>query len=168
MNREEKIEGYELLNLQLKGLLSDQNYTISNLANAAALLWNFLPQQVYTGFYLFNGEKLILGPFQGSVSCVEIELGKGVCGQSAQERKTILVENVKLHKNYISCDSRALSEIVVPLVKDGKLGGVLDLDASEIGFYDEIDTRYLEEFAEILCKMTDFKFFEVGTNERKN
>ncbi|WP_270329599.1 GAF domain-containing protein [Lactococcus lactis] len=162
MNKEEKIEGYELLNLQLKALLSEQNYTLSNLANASSLLWSFLPEQVYTGFYLYKGEKLILGPFQGSVSCVEIIMGKGVCGESAQNRQTIIVENVKKHKNYISCDGRAMSEIVVPMVKDGKLVGVLDLDSSEIGFYDEIDQKYLEEFANILCEMTDFKFFEVG------
>ncbi|WP_252899595.1 GAF domain-containing protein [Lactococcus fujiensis] len=142
--------------------MSEQNYTISNLSNAAALLWSTLPQQVYTGFYLFNGEQLILGPFQGSVSCVEIALGKGVCGQSAQDRETIIVENVKEHKNYISCDSKAMSEIVVPLIKNNKLVGVLDLDSTEIGFYDEVDQKYLSEFADILCDETDFKFFEIG------
>ena len=162
MNKQEKIEGYELLNLQLKALLSEQNYTLSNLANASSLLWCFLPEQVYTGFYLYNGDKLILGPFQGSVSCVEIVMGKGVCGEAAQTRQTMIVEDVKKHKNYISCDGRAMSEIVVPMVKDGNLVGVLDLDSSEVGFYDEIDQKYLEEFASILCDMTDFKFFEVG------
>lgn len=162
MNKQEKIEGYELLNLQLKALLSEQNYTLSNLANASSLLWSFLPEQVYTSFYLYNGDKLILGPFQGSVSCVEIVMGKGVCGEAAQTRQTMIVEDVKKHKNYISCDGRAMSEIVVPMVKDGNLVGVLDLDSSEVGFYDEIDQKYLEEFASILCDMTDFKFFEVG------
>ena len=162
MNKQEKIEGYELLNLQLKALLSEQNYTLSNLANASSLLQSFLPEQVYTGFYLYNGDKLILGPFQGSVSCVEIVMGKGVCGEAAQTRQTMIVEDVKKHKNYISCDGRAMSEIVVPMVKDGNLVGVLDLDSSEVGFYDEIDQKYLEEFASILCDMTDFKFFEVG------
>ena len=77
MNKSEKIEGYELLNLQLKGLLSTQNYTLSNLSNASALLNDFLPNQVFAGFYLYNGEQLILGPFQGGVSCVEIKLGAG-------------------------------------------------------------------------------------------
>lgn len=162
MNKQEKIDAYELLNLQLKGLLSEQNYTISNLSNAAALLWATLPQQVYTGFYLFNGEMLILGPFQGSVSCVEIAMGKGVCGQSAEEGQTIIVENVKNHKNYISCDSKAMSEIVLPMFKDGKLVGALDLDSTEIGFYDEIDQKYLTEFVQILCDLTDFEFFKVG------
>ena len=89
-------------------------------------------------------------------------MGKGVCGETAQTRQTMIVEDVKKHKNYISCDGRAMSEIVVPMVKDGNLVGVLDLDSSEVGFYDEIDQKYLEEFASILCDMTDFKFFEVG------
>lgn len=100
MNKQEKIEGYELLNLQLKALLSEQNYTLSNLANASSLLWSFLPEQVYTGFYLYNGDKLILGPFQGSVSCVEIVMGKGVCGEAAQTRQTMIVEDVKNTKLY--------------------------------------------------------------------
>ena len=159
MNKSEKIEGYELLNLQLEGLLSAQNYTLSNLSNASALLNDFLPNQVFVGFYLYNGEQLILGPFQGGVSCVEIKLGAGVCGEAAEKRQTLIVDNVKEHKNYISCDSRALSEIVVPLIKDGELKGVLDLDASETSFYDDVDQKYLEEFCHILSEMTDWKFF---------
>ena len=165
MDKNEKIEAYELLNLQLKGLLSAQNYTISNLSNAAALLWATLPHQVFTGFYLFNGKKLILGPFQGSVSCVEIALGKGVCGEVAKTSIPMIVENVKNHKNYISCDSKAMSELVLLLLKDGKIVGVLDLDSSDIGYYDAIDQSYLTEFAQILCEMTDFEFFKV---EAKN
>lgn len=160
MNKSEKIEGYELLNMQLKGLLSDQNYTLSNLSNASALLNDFLPNQVFVGFYLYNGEQLILGPFQGSVSCVEIKLGAGVCGESAEKRETLIVDNVKEHKNYISCDGRAMSEIVVPLIKDGELKGVLDLDAAETAFYDSVDQKYLEEFCQILSDMTDWTFFE--------
>ena len=163
MDKTEKIEIYELVNLQLRSLLSAQNYTISNLSNAAALLWNALPDQVFTGFYLLNKKQnqLILAPFQGSVSCVEIALGKGVCGQAAQELKTLVVPDVTQWQNYISCDSAARSEIVLPLVKDGQLVGVLDLDSTQIGFYDEVDAKYLAEFAEILCQLTDFKFFEV-------
>lgn len=162
MNKQEKIDGYELLNLQLKSLLSEQNYTLSNLSNASALLMDFLPNSVFAGFYLYNGEKLILGPFQGGVSCVEIELGKGVCGQSASENRTMIVDDVTKHANYISCDSRAMSEIVVPMFKDGKLIGVLDLDSSKVGDYDEIDQKGLEEFAENLMALTDFDFFKVG------
>jgi GAF domain-containing protein len=162
MEKTEKIKAYEILTPMLEGLLGAQNYTISNLSNASALLWDALPEQVFAGFYLYNGERLILGPFQGSVSCVEIELGMGVCGQAATERKTLVVGDVTKYKNYISCDSRAMSEIVVPLVKDGRLIGVLDLDSSETDFYDEIDMKYLEEFAAKLIELTDFDFFKVG------
>lgn len=162
MNETEKIEGYELLIAQLEGLLSTQNHTLSNLANASAVLMDFLPESVFTGFYLYDGARLVLGPFQGSVSCVEIEMGKGVCGQAAADGVTLIVDDVRAHKNYISCDSRALSEIVVPLYKDGKLVGVLDLDAPTIAGYDEIDKKYLEIFAEKLSALTDFHFFEVG------
>lgn len=161
MNLQEKIEAYELLNAQLKGLLTEQNYTISNLSNASALLMGALPDQIFTGFYLYNGDKLILAPFQGAVSCVEIELGKGVCGEAAERLETIIIADVKKHKNYISCDSRAMSEIVVPMVKNGKLLGVLDLDAAVPNFYDEVDKRYLGEFLQILVSATDFKFFEI-------
>lgn len=163
MNKTEKKEAYELLNMQLAGLLSAQNYTISNLSNAAALLWNSLPNQVFTGFYLLNKvqNQLILSPFQGSVSCVEIQLGKGVCGEAAEKREPLIVADVTKHKNYISCDSKAMSEIVLPLVKDGQLVGVLDLDSTEVGFYDEEDLAGLSEFARILVEMTDFKFFDV-------
>jgi GAF domain-containing protein len=162
MDKQAKIEGYQLINAQLRSLLSAQNNTLSNLSNASALLQSFLPDSVFVGFYLFDGSKLILGPFQGSVSCVEIELGRGVCGESAQKRETIIIDNVKKHDNYISCDSRALSEIVVPMIKGDKLVGVLDLDAPEVAAYDDTDQQYLEEFVRILCDMTDWKFFEIG------
>ncbi|MFV0556194.1 MAG: GAF domain-containing protein [Lactovum sp.] len=161
MKKQEKIECYEQINAQLKNLLTVQNYTISNLSNASALLMDSLAHQIFTGFYLYNGEKLILAPFQGSVSCVEIEIGKGVCGEAAEQAETIIVDNVKEYKNYISCDSRAMSEIVVPIIKDEKVIAVLDLDADCVDFYDEIDKKYLEEFVEILTQATDFKFFEL-------
>lgn len=162
MNRKEKIDGYRLIIAQLKGLLSEQNYTLSNLANASALLCDFLPESVFVGFYLYDGEKLILGPFQGSVSCVEIALGKGVCGEAAAERKTLVVDDVTKIENYISCDSRAQSEIVVPLFSEGKLVGVLDLDSSVVADYDDVDKKYLEEFSEVLSLMTDWTFFTIG------
>lgn len=109
-----------------------------------------------TNHNLFNGEELVLGPFQGKVSCTRITMGKGVCGESAEKRETLIVEDVKNHKNYISCDSAARSEIVVPMVKDGKLLGVLDLDSSITHGYDEVDQTYLEQFVEALLKNTDF------------
>ncbi|MDR0297884.1 MAG: GAF domain-containing protein [Streptococcaceae bacterium] len=165
MNAAEKIEGYKLLNAQLSALLSTQNYTLSNLANASALLRDFLgAHTVFAGFYLFDGEKLILGPFQGSVSCVEIELGRGVCGAAAEKCEALVVDNVTTWKNYIACDSRAMSEIVVPLIKDERLVGVLDLDSDRVADYDEADLSGLTAFAKTLSALTDFKFFEVGKN----
>ncbi|MDZ5557812.1 GAF domain-containing protein [Enterococcus cecorum] len=138
-SKEEKREAYELLLLQQKGLLEIESNWIANLSNSSALLNETLKETVFAGYYLFDGQELILGPFQGRVSCTRIQMGKGVCGESAQKEETLIVPNVKEHENYISCDSAAMSEIVVPMVKDGKLIGVLDIDSSKIGMYDEID-----------------------------
>lgn len=150
--KEEKIAAYELLLLQQKGLLEIEDDLLANLANSSALLKETLPDTVFSGYYLFKDDQLILGPFQGRVSCTRIQMGKGVCGESAQKRQTIIVANVKEHENYISCDSAALSEIVVPLVKNNELIGVLDLDSSKIDSYDEIDQNFLEEYAQLLMQ----------------
>ena len=150
--KEEKIAAYELLLLQQKGLLEIEDDLLANLANSSALLKETLPDTVFSGYYLFKDDQLILGPFQGRVSCTRIQMGKGVCGESAQKRQTIIVANVKEHENYISCDSAALSEIVVPMVKNNELIGVLDLDSSKIDSYDEIDQNFLEEYAQLLMQ----------------
>ena len=103
-----------------------------------------------------------MGPFQGGVSCVHIALGKGVCGEVAQEQKTIIVEDVRQHANYISCDSRAMSEIVVPMVKDGQLLGVLDLDSECVSDYDQLDQEYLEKFVALLVEKTNWALKRFG------
>lgn len=149
-SKEEKREAYELLLLQQKGLLEIESNWIANLSNSSALLNETLKETVFAGYYLFDVQELILGPFQGRVSCTRIQMGKGVCGESAQKEETLIVPNVKEHENYISCDSAAMSEIVVPMVKDGKLIGVLDIDSSKIGMYDEIDQEFLEQYVAIL------------------
>lgn len=154
MNKSKKIENYQLLLLQAQALFSDETNALANLSNASAMLNAMLPNSVFTGFYLFDGEELILGPFQGGVSCVHITLGKGVCGESPQTAKTLIVDDVTKHANYISCDSKAMSEIVVPMFKNGKLLGVLDLDSSLVADYDEIDQEYLEKFVGILVEHT--------------
>ncbi|ALS37842.1 GAF domain-containing protein [Enterococcus rotai] len=153
---EEKTAAYQLLVQQQAAIIEIEHDKIANLANSSALLADALPHTVFAGYYLFNGEELVLGPFQGKVSCTRITMGKGVCGESAEKRETLIVEDVKNHKNYISCDSAARSEIVVPMVKDGKLLGVLDLDSSITHGYDEVDQTYLEQFVEALLKNTDF------------
>ena len=131
---------------------------LANLSNASALLKTNFPNTVFAGFYLFDGNELILGSFQGGVSCVRIALGKGVCGESAASLQTVIVGDVKTYPNYISCDSSARSEIVVPMVKDGQLLGVLDLDSSLVDDYDEMDQKYLEEFVSILLDKTEWNF----------
>ncbi len=154
MKKTTKIENYELLLLQAQAMFADETNALANLANASAMLNGLLPNSVFTGFYLYDGQELILGPFQGGVSCVRITLGKGVCGESAQKRETLIVEDVTKHANYIACDSTAMSEIVVPMIKNGRLIGVLDLDSRLVGDYDAIDREYLEKFVAILVEKT--------------
>ena len=153
---------YQTLNEQLSFLLEGEPNVLANLSNASALLKSTFPNTVFAGFYLFDGNELILGPFQGGVSCVRIALGKGVCGESAASLQTVIVGDVKSYPNYISCDSSARSEIVLPIVKNNKLLGVLDLDSSRVDDYDEIDRKFLEEFLVILLEKTkwDFSMFE--------
>ena len=149
---------YQTLNEQLSLLLEGEPNVLANLSNASALLKSTFPNTVFAGFYLFDGNELILGPFQGGVSCVRIALGKGVCGESAASRQSVIVGDVKNYPNYISCDSKALSEIVVPMVKKEQLLAVLDLDSSVLDDYDEIDQKYLEEFVSILLDKTEWNF----------
>ena len=149
---------YQTLNEQLSLLLEGEPNILANLSNASALLKSTFPNTVFAGFYLFDGNELILGPFQGGVSCVRIALGKGVCGESAASRQSVIVGDIKNYSNYISCDSKALSEIVVPMVKKGQLLAVLDLDSSVLDDYDEIDQKYLEKFVSILLDKTEWNF----------
>nr|WP_172459637.1 GAF domain-containing protein [Streptococcus criceti] len=146
----------------MEALLEGETNALANLANASALIKEALPNSVFVGFYLFDGQELILGPFQGKVSCVHIALGKGVCGESAQKNQTLIVDDVTQHANYISCDSAAMSEIVVPIYRDDQLLGVLDLDSSLTGDYDETDRVYLERFVAILLEKTDWNFAMFG------
>ncbi|MGT2928672.1 GAF domain-containing protein [Streptococcus dentasini] len=164
MTNVEKKSQYDLLLAQLEALLEGETNALANLANASALLRQGLPNSVFTGFYLYDGSELILGPFQGHVSCVHIALGKGVCGEAAQKNETLLVQDVTKHANYIACDSAAMSEIVVPMYHKDRLLGVLDLDSSLVSDYDEIDQDYLERFVAILVDKTewDFAMFGVG------
>ena len=149
---------YQTINEQLSYLLEGEPNVLANLSNASALLKTNFPNTVFAGFYLFDGNELILGSFQGGVSCVRIALGKGVCGESAASLQTVIVGDVKTYPNYISCDSSARSEIVVPMVKEERLLGVLDLDSSLVDDYDELDQKYLEEYVAILLEKTEWNF----------
>ncbi|MED4224140.1 GAF domain-containing protein [Neobacillus cucumis] len=147
-NRE---ENYQLVKKQLQALLHDEKNQIANLSNASALLNQFLDRINWVGFYLIdtNGE-LVLGPFQGLPACVRIPIGKGVCGTAAMKKVTLLVEDVHQFPGHIACDAASQSEIVIPLLKDGELYGVLDIDSPEKNRFDELDQQQLEEFAAIL------------------
>ncbi|WP_122646648.1 GAF domain-containing protein [Enterococcus mediterraneensis] len=151
---QDKQADYELLLMQQEGLLEAEQDWIATLSNSSALLNGSLKDTVFAGYYLFNGEELVLGPFQGKVSCTRIKMGKGVCGESAEKRETMIVGNVKTHKNYISCDSAAMSEIVVPMIKDGQLIGVLDIDSGTVDTYDEVDREFLEKYVDLLLEKT--------------
>lgn len=155
-DKQEKREAYELLLKQLSALIDHESNMIANLSNSLALLNDFLPNTIFAGYYLFDGHQLVLGPFQGKVSCVRIDMGKGVCGEAALTGKTIIVDDVHQIQNYISCDNRAQSEIVVPILRQDKLLGVLDIDASVVNAYDTIDQIYLEKFVDILIQHTYF------------
>ncbi len=147
-----KDKGYTLVTKQLSALLEGEPNVIANLSNASALLNQFLDRTNWVGFYLYEEEsnELVLGPFQGLPACVRIPLGKGVCGTAASERKTMLVEDVHAFPGHIACDAASQSEIVVPIVKDDKLIGVLDIDSPEKARFDEEDQRHLERFVEEL------------------
>lgn len=145
-------KNYDLLIKQLKALVEDEKNVIANLSNASALLNQFLDRVNWVGFYLMEDGELVLGPFQGLPACVRIALGKGVCGTSASKKETVRVEDVHLFPGHIACDAASQSEIVIPIVKDGNLLGVLDIDSPEKNRFDEIDQQKLEEFVEVLVQ----------------
>lgn len=137
---------------ELMSLTADVPYGTANLANASALLWQHLDRLNWAGFYLLNKDKLILGPFQGKPACIEIPVGRGVCGTAVLEDRTVLVPDVHQFPGHIACDSASNSEIVIPLRQNGKIIGVLDIDSPEFDHFSEEDRISLEVFAEELCK----------------
>ena len=144
-------EKYENLIPQIKNLLSPSDNLITNLANCTAALKQTFEKISWVGFYLFDGKELYLGPFQGKVACNIIQIGKGVCGAAAQQRKTIIVPDVNKFPGHIFCDADSKSEIVVPIFhKDNSLFGVLDLDSYEYDSFNETDKKYLEEICKFL------------------
>ncbi len=142
---------YEMLIPQVKSLIEPVENLITNLSNFTAVLNDSFDKISWIGFYLFDGKKLYLGPFQGKVACTQIEIGKGVCGTAAQKMQTIIVPDVFKFPGHIFCDSDSKSEIVVPLIKNDKLLGVLDIDSYDYNSFDEIDKKYLEELCDYLA-----------------
>lgn len=143
---------YKQLNAQLSSVISGIPYTMTNLANASALLFDKLDGIIWAGFYTIKSGKLVLGPFQGKVACTIIELGKGVCGTSAKENRTLVVPDVHKFQGHIACDSASNSEIVIPIHRKGELFGVLDIDSNLFDRFDEEDRKGLEDFVSILEK----------------
>lgn len=143
-------EQYQTVANQLKHLIEDEPNRIANLANASALLGQFLPNINWVGFYLYDGQELVLGPFQGLPACIRIPLGKGVCGTAAEKGETIRVEDVNAFPGHIACDSASQSEIVVPIKKEGALIGVLDIDSPTTHRFTEEDQKGLEKFVDVL------------------
>jgi L-methionine (R)-S-oxide reductase len=137
---------------QLQALIYEESNQVANLANAAALLNFFLDDINWVGFYLYDGQELVLGPFQGLPACIRIPLGKGVCGTSAERRETLRIEDVHAFPGHIACDAASNSEIVVPIVKDDRLIGVLDIDSPLKGRFDAEDQVFLEQFVATLTK----------------
>ncbi|ASI85757.1 MULTISPECIES: GAF domain-containing protein [Bacillus cereus group] len=147
-----RVQQYETVIKQLDALLTGESNVVANLSNASALLNQFLDRVNWVGFYVTEGNQLVLGPFQGMPACVRIPFGRGVCGVAAETKTTQLVADVHQFPGHIACDSASNSEIVVPIVKEGAVIGVLDIDSPEKNRFDEVDQRYLEEFVETLLK----------------
>lgn len=141
---------YTRLNEQLAALVHGVPHRIANLSNAAALLYNTLPDLNWAGFYLMENGLLVLGPFQGKPACIEIQVGRGVCGTAAAEDRTQLVYDVHQFPGHIACDSASNSEIVVPIHGDGRIVGVLDIDSPRVGRFTEEDRVGLEAFVRVL------------------
>lgn len=145
-------KNYDTLIRQLEALIEGETNAVANMANASALLNQFLQDINWVGFYVTEGNELVLGPFQGLPACVRIPFGKGVCGTAAATQTTQLVPDVHQFPGHIACDAASNSEIVVPLIKNGEVIGVLDIDSPSKNRFDELDQTYLEKFVQSLVK----------------
>ena len=156
INFSDKRAGYRELENQLRALLTGERDAIANLANTAALVFYALPDLNWAGFYRLIGNELVLGPFHGRPACVRIPVGKGVCGTTVARCETVLVRNVHEFPGHIACDAASHSEIVVPLMHQGRALGVLDLDSPTLGRFDADDQAGLERLAAVLVAATDW------------
>ena len=144
-----KEQQYQTLFPQIESLLAGENDTIANMANVAAALkqtFNFF----WVGFYIVKDDMLVLAPFQGPIACTRIRYGKGVCGTAWKEAATQIVPDIDLFPGHIACNSDSKSEIVVPVIRDGKVVAVLDIDSDELNSFDETDAVYLEKICRLI------------------
>lgn len=144
---------YESLIRDIRNLTMDVDDALANYANAAAAIYHALPDINWAGFYLLKKNTLVLGPFQGKPACVFIEMGKGVCGRTAERRETLIVDDVLRFPGHISCDADSRSEIVVPVIKNNKLCALIDIDSPRKNRFDETDKKYLEDIADLLPEL---------------
>ena len=146
---------YREIGAQLTGLFAGERSGLANAANMCALLFQLLPDVNWVGCYFLQGKELVLGPFQGKVACVRIALGRGVCGTAAERREILVVPDVHEFPGHIACDAASRSEIVLPLVQNGRLIGVLDLDSPSPARFDEHDRSGLATAAQLLLEASD-------------
>lgn len=151
-----KEELYGSLARQLSALLEGEPDAIANAANMAALIFDLVPDLNWAGFYFMRGPGLVLGPFQGKVACVRIPVGRGVCGTAVERKTSLVVADVEAFPGHIACDSASKSELVVPLIEDGTVIGVLDLDSPRTGRFDEADRLGVERLVEIYLAASAF------------
>ena len=145
-------EKYNLLLKQLESLIEGEENVVANLSNTSALLNVFLERINWVGFYIVEGDGLVLGPFQGLPACIRIPFGRGVCGKAAKDEQTIIVADVHQFPGHIACDAASQSEVVIPVFKDGKLFAILDIDSPEKDRFTEEEAKHLESFVKILEK----------------
>ena len=158
MYPEDKREMYALLHKQLQTLMEGEESLLPHLCNAAALIYGAMKDINWAGFYLLQGDSLLLGPFQGKPACTRIPLGKGVCGTAAGEDRTIIVDDVHLFPGHIACDSASNSEIVIPIRINSRVAGVLDIDSPLLSRFDERDREGLEQLTELLAQKGRWDF----------
>jgi GAF domain-containing protein len=153
----DKKQMYNFMKMRLTALIGEEADWLANLSNAAALIWQLLEDINWSGFYLMKEDQLVLGPFQGKPACVNIALGKGVCGTAASTKSYQLVKNVHDFPGHIACDSASNSEVVIPIIVNEKVVGVLDLDSPTLNRFDQEDVEGLTKFVEVLIKYVDFE-----------
>lgn len=149
----DKKEMYEEVVLQLRGLMEDVPYLVANLSNASALLNQAMDRINWVGFYLMQDGKLVLGPFQGKTACIEIKIGRGVCGTAVATDAIMRIEDVHEFPGHIACDAASKSEIVLPIHVKNEIVGVLDIDSPYIGRFDEVDQEGLKNVVSVLEEM---------------
>lgn len=167
MKIESKINGsdidkYLFIEKVLPSFFDETAPVLSNLANFTAFMKEIFEKISWVGFYLALGESLFLGPFQGKPACVRIDFGKGVCGTSAKERRTIIAPDVGKFPGHIACDSRTKSEIVIPIINNKEIFGVLDIDSFELNSFNEIDEKYLNIFMSIISDKLNLQKYKIA------